>query len=95
MTPAATTRGAESSVRLELLDPLHRVLDWMMSQLDERSGALVCREHGIEHTGKSAGAIVLAIELAKHAAGDQRARLVQIVRSRGLRLVSRLEREGG
>lgn len=80
-------------VRRELLDPLHRVLNWMLAQQDSRTGALVCREHGIEHTGKSAGAIVLAVELARYAAGDERAKLVQVVRTQGLRLVSRLERE--
>ncbi len=96
MGPAATTRRPEGSaptVRRELLDPLHRVLDWMMAQEDERSGALVCRDHGIEHTGKSAGAIVLAVELARFAVGDERAKLIRIVRSQGQRLVSRLERE--
>ncbi|QDV06795.1 hypothetical protein Poly30_23100 [Planctomycetes bacterium Poly30] len=101
MTPAADSRlengalerGAMGAVRRELLDPLHRVLDWMLRQRDERTGALVCAEHGIEHTGKSAGAMVLAIELARHATGDERARLIEVVRSQGERLVARLERE--
>ena len=97
MEPAASTarsRGSARSVRRELLDPLHRVLDWMLAQEDERSGALLCPDHGIEHTGKSAGAIVLAVELARFAEGDERARLIHVVRSQGRRLVSRLEREG-
>lgn len=65
----------------------------MLSQRDASTGALICAEHGIEHTGKTAGAVVLAIELARYASGDERARLVEVVRSQGERLVARLERE--
>ncbi|MEM8713333.1 MAG: hypothetical protein AAGG01_20495, partial [Planctomycetota bacterium] len=72
MKTAADSRATGAStgrVRAELLDPLQRVLDWMLAQRSGSSGALICRDHGIEHTGKSAGAIVLAIELARYASG--------------------------
>ena len=60
---------------------------------DRGDGALICPKHGVEHTGKSAGAIVLACELARHGAGASD-RLFAIALAQGRRLVSRLEREG-
>lgn len=77
----------------ELTEPLARVLRWMLSHRDG-SGAIICPEHRIEHTGKSAGAVVLAIELAKRSEGDERAGYVETVRQQCERIVSRLEREG-
>ena len=48
---------------------LHRVLSWLASTERGTTGELVCPEHHIEHTGKSAGALLLAVELLKH--GDE------------------------
>lgn len=79
-------------MRSSLREPLERVLDWMVAQ-DRGDGALICSKHGVEHTGKSAGAIVLACELARHGAGGSD-RLFAIALAQGRRLVSRLEREG-
>ncbi len=75
-----------------LREPLERVLDWMVAQ-DRGDGALICPKHGVEHTGKSAGAIVLACELARQGAGRSD-RLFAIALAQGRRLVSQLQREG-
>ena len=79
----------------DVREPLRRVLAWIRAHEDAGAGgALVCREHRIEHTGKTACAVILAIELAKEAAGDERADLVGFVRRQCERIASRLEREG-
>lgn len=65
-----------------------------MSHRDGRTGALLCRDHKIEHTGKSAGAVVLAVELAKWSSDGDRDELFAIAREQCERIVSRLEREG-
>jgi len=79
------------TVRNEILEPVQRVLHWMLARRDAE-GRIVCPEHGIEHTGKSAGVIVMACELAKHT-GD-RDELFEVALQQGRRLVARLEREG-
>jgi glycosyltransferase involved in cell wall biosynthesis len=71
---------------------LERVLDWMVAQ-DRGDGALICPKHRVEHTGKSAGAIVLACELARHGARNTDG-LLALALTQGRRLVSRLQREG-
>lgn len=78
----------------ELLDPLRRVLDWLIRHRDGESGALVCPFHGIEHTGKTACAVILAVELARWANGDERGRLIEFARAQCARITARLEREG-
>jgi hypothetical protein len=79
-----------SAVREELREPLRRVLGWLLS-LRDGAGRIVCPEHGIEHTGKSAGAAVLALELARHEDG---ARLREAAAGQGRRMVANLVREG-
>ena len=69
------------------------MLGWLAS-LRDAQGRIVCPEHGLEHTGKSAYAIVLSCELLKHDAGADRARLVALAREQGRRLVANLVREG-
>ncbi len=81
-------------MRPELIAPLRRVLDWLVSHRDSETGALICRDHKIEHTGKSAGAVVLAVELARHAPRGEQDELLVIAREQCERIVSRLEREG-
>lgn len=80
-------------VRAELLEPLRRVLGWMLARRD-RGGRILCPDHRIEHTGKSAGAIVIACELARLAGEQDRDGLLDAAVGQGERLVSRLEREG-
>ncbi len=77
------------SVREEILAPLQGVLRWMLSLRDEQ-GRIMCPSHGVEHTGKSAGALVLALELAKHAPHEQVAELNAVALQQGLRLVGNL-----
>src|SRR5690349_24314020 len=77
----------------ELLEPLRRVLGWLAS-LRDAQGRILCPEHGLEHTGKSAYVIVLCCELLKHDAGAERAALVTLAREQGRRLVANLVREG-
>ncbi|MFT5058690.1 MAG: hypothetical protein ACI89E_001469, partial [Planctomycetota bacterium] len=52
--------------------PVQRVLRWMQRHVSN-SGVLLCPEHGIEHTGKNAGAVVMACELARLGVGDLQA----------------------
>ena len=80
------------TVREELLAPLRRVLEWQLS-MRESDGSIRCPEHGVEHTGKSAGVIVLALELARR---DPRAdvdRLREVALEQGRRLVGNLVNE--
>lgn len=79
-----------SEVREELREPLRRALGWLLS-LRDGQGRIVCPEHGIEHTGKSAGAAVLALELSRHEDGE---RLRGAALEQGRRLVANLVREG-
>lgn len=77
----------------EFLEPLRRVLGWLLS-LRDGAGRIVCPEHRIEHTGKNAGAIVIAAELARHDPTADRDRLLAVAVEQAERLVARLEREG-
>ncbi|MEM9802788.1 MAG: hypothetical protein AAGA20_20860 [Planctomycetota bacterium] len=94
MAPDGAVDVVRGGVRRELTGPLERVLEWMVAQRDPATGALICPQHRIEHTGKSAGAVVLAVELARHAAEADRDRLLTIAREQCERIVGRLEREG-
>lgn len=80
-------------IREELLEPLRRTLGWLLSLRDAR-GAILCPEHKLEHTGKSAGAAVLAARLAQHDAPERRAAHVAAAIEQGRRLVANLHREG-
>ena len=85
--------SSSQSVRAEFIEPLNRVLAWMLS-CRNAEGAIICPYHRIEHTGKSAGALLLACALARH---DPRADfdfLLGVAREQARRLVGRLEREG-
>lgn len=77
----------------ELLEPLRRTLRWLSSLADER-GALVCPEHRIEHTGKSACALSLALALLEHDPAADREFLRNFAIAQGRRLAGNLEREG-
>lgn len=72
---------------------LSRVFDWMTSQREE-DGRLMCREHRVEHSGKNAGAIVMALRLARGQDGPQREELLELALFQGRRLVENLVREG-
>ena len=83
-------------IRDELLEPLRRCARWLFS-LRDGAGRIVCPEHGIEHTGKSGCAAILAARLAAH---DPRAGAPggtdwgALAVEQGRRLVARLTREG-
>jgi hypothetical protein len=79
-----------SDVREELREPLRRTLRWLLS-LRDGQGRIVCPEHRIEHTGKSAGVAVLALELSRH---EEREHLQAAALEQGRRLVANLVREG-
>lgn len=79
-------------VRDELREPLRRVLGWLLQRRDG-AGRIVCPDHGIEHTGKSAGAAVLAAELVRLGEPDREA-LYGVALEQGRRMVARLEPEG-
>lgn len=74
--------------------PLHRLLGWLRSTERGTTGELICPEHHIEHTGKSAGALLLAVELLRHAPEGESDALFDFARRVALRIASRLEREG-
>jgi hypothetical protein len=84
--------GAERA-RAELVPPVRRAFEWLLS-LREVDGRIVCREHRVEHTGKSAGAIVMALELARDTEGVGREDLVEVALQQGRRLTQNLVREG-
>jgi hypothetical protein len=81
-----------AKVREELLEPLRRVLAWLLSLRDSQ-GRIVCPEHRLEHTGKSAGAAALALHLAKHDPERRDAHAAAAI-AQGRRLVANLRREG-
>ena len=95
MSPSAIDRSAVAPrPRAELVEPVRRVLDWMLS-LRDAEGRILCPAHRIEHTGKNAGAIVMACELASLAEGRERDELIAVAVQQARRLVARLEREPG
>jgi hypothetical protein len=57
-----------AGVREEIQLPLRRSLAWLAS-LRDREGRILCPEHEVEHTGKSAYALVSACELLALAPG--------------------------
>ena len=57
-----------------ILDPLRRSLAWLLS-LRDAEGRIVCPQHKVEHTGKTAGVIGLALALRLHDPEAERAEL--------------------
>jgi hypothetical protein len=84
---------SERRIREELVEPLRRTLGWLLALRDSR-GAILCPEHKIEHTGKSAGAAVLAARLAQYDAPERRAAHLAAAIQQGRRLVANVYREG-
>ena len=80
-------------VREEILEPLRRVLRWMASLRDAR-GRIICPEHKVEHSGKNAGAIVIACELARLDPAADKAWLSALALEQSRRLCELLVREG-
>jgi len=76
--------------RRAVLDALSASLGWLLS-LRDADGRIVCPEHAVEHTGKSACAAITACELYL-ATGEERWRDAAV--QQGRRLVANLEREG-
>ncbi|QDU67380.1 hypothetical protein Pla86_24610 [Planctomycetes bacterium Pla86] len=79
-----------ATIDAQLARPLERALDWALGLADSQ-GRLICPEHGVEHTGKSACVAILALELGR-ALGRQD--YLDAAVAQGRRLVARLEREG-
>ncbi len=73
----------------ELIEPLERTLNWLLS-LRDADGRILCPEHRIEHTGKSACAAILALELSRVTGNDD---YFEAAVQQGRRLVARLENE--
>ncbi len=80
------------TVREELVEPVRRSLRWLASLRDER-GRIVCPDHKIEHTGKSAYVIVTACELLRLGDGDGEF-LHELAVQQARRLCENLVREG-
>jgi len=81
------------TVPASITEPVRRVLGWLLS-LRDSEGRIICPVHKIEHTGKNAGVIVMACELAKLADDEDRDELLAVAVQQAKRLVARLEREG-
>jgi hypothetical protein len=75
----------------ELLEPLRRTLRWLLS-LRDGEGRIVCPEHRIEHTGKSACVAILAARLSEYDREGDAWAAAAIEQAR--RLVANLHREG-
>jgi hypothetical protein len=82
-----------AAVREEILEPLRRVLVWVAS-LRDREGRILCPEHEIEHTGKSAYAIVSALELLALDPARDAEFLRDLALQQARRLAANLVREG-
>src|SRR5262245_43826689 len=87
------TMPPSSPVREEILEPLRRSLRWLASLRDGR-GRIVCPEHEVEHTGKSAYAIVSAVELLAADPARDADFLRDLATGQAERLLANLEREG-
>lgn len=85
------TLTEDTRVRPALREPLRRALNWMLS-LRDAGGAIVCPRHGVEHSGKSAGAIVLALELMRAGEVDREVLKTAAI-GQGRRLVGNLINE--
>ncbi|QDU84881.1 hypothetical protein Pla163_19990 [Planctomycetes bacterium Pla163] len=95
MTSTAHTIGSAAGplalpTRADAIAALERCLAWLVGTRDD-AGRLICPDHRIEHTGKSACVAILALELYL-ATGD--ANHLATALGQGRRLVARLEREG-
>ncbi len=78
------------SARAEILAALERVQAWALGHRDAK-GRIVCPEHKVEHTGKSACVAITAAELWR-ATGVERH--LDAAVEQGRRLVANLKREG-
>ncbi|MEM7306897.1 MAG: hypothetical protein AAF682_09515 [Planctomycetota bacterium] len=74
----------------EVREALHRTLSWQLS-LRDADGRIVCPEHRVEHTGKSACTAITAAELWR---AERTPELLAAAVQQGRRLVANLEREG-
>jgi hypothetical protein len=80
-------------VREEIQEPLRRTLAWLASLRDAQD-RILCPEHHLEHTGKSAYAIVSACELLALDPARDAAFLRDLALSQARRLLANLVREG-
>ena len=85
--------SAEPRPREEIVEPVRRTLRWMAS-LRDAEGRIVCSEHQVEHTGKSAYAIVTACELLALDPARDEAFLFELAVQQARRLCQNLVREG-
>jgi hypothetical protein len=82
-----------AGVREEIQEPLRRSLAWLAS-LRDHQGRILCPEHRVEHTGKSAYAVVSACELLALDPARDAAFLRDLAVGQARRLVLNLVREG-
>ncbi len=75
-----------------ILEPLGRTLAWLLS-LRDGQGRIVCPQHGVEHTGKNAGVIGLALALRTHDPDADREELLEVAVEQARRLVANLVNE--
>ncbi len=85
--------SAPEGIRRELTEPLQRTLRWLLS-LRDGAGRILCPDHRIEHTGKSAGAALLAARLLELDPEGDREALAAAAVQQGRRMVANLVREG-
>ncbi len=92
--PASDVReDLREDIREDIVEPVRRSLRWLASLRDER-GRIVCPDHKIEHTGKSAYAIVTACELLRLDPDRDASFLHDLAVEQARRLCDNLVREG-
>src|ERR1700733_5130674 len=80
-------------VREGLIEPVRRSLRWLASLRDE-NGRIVCPDHKVEHTGKSAYTIITACELLRLDPTRDERFLHDLAVQQARRLCDNLVREG-
>ena len=75
-----------------ILEPLGRTLRWLLSLRDSQ-GRIICPQHRVEHTGKSAGVIGLALALRRYDPSADPEELLSVAAQQARRLVANLVNE--
>ena len=75
-----------------ILEPLGRSLRWLLS-LRDGQGRIICPAHRVEHTGKSAGVIGLALAIRAYEPDADKEELLAVAVQQARRLVANLVNE--
>jgi len=87
---STTVEPMAAGAAARFVAPLERVLAWALT-LERAPGELICPEHKVEHTGKTANLVLLAAALFE---ATNEPRHAETAKRLALRVAGRLEREG-